>query len=260
MKISQRTFLISGGSSGLGLATAQMLTSSGGLVVVLDRSPPSTSLTDDNLFKYIQCDVTSTSSTQQAIHQAVQWSKERDAPIGGIITCAGIARFSKIISSRGIPHDRGLWESVIDINVTGTFNLIRLALPHLLKVKPEGDDRERGIVVMVASVAAEEGVTGQAAYAASKGAIRSMVLPLARDLSRYGVRVVSIAPAGFNTPMTGGVNHIEAEEILNNSTLFPKRLGQADEFAQTIRWCLECPYVNGETIRLTGGGRVYAKL
>ena len=163
--------------------------------------------------------------------------------------------------------------------MTGTFNLTRIACKYLVKVPPERPDGERGVVVMVASSAAVrprfiprstlsdaipfvsqfEGQTGQTAYAATKGALVSMTLPMARDLERFGIRVVTVAPGAFITPMMN-VTTKRVQESISRDLLFPRRMGQPNEFAQTVKWILECPYVNGETIRLSGGSRLPGKL
>jgi NAD(P)-dependent dehydrogenase (short-subunit alcohol dehydrogenase family) len=174
-----------------------------------------------------------------------------------------------------------VWNLAIDINLTGTFNLTRIACKHLVKVPTEGPDGERGVVVMVASSAAVrscstplffflfsstdtstsqfEAQPGQVAYAAAKGALVSMTLPMARDLERYGIRIVTIAPGAFITPMTSVMSK-KTQESVSRDLLFPRRMGEPREFAQTVKWILECPYVNGETIRLSGGSRLPGKL
>ena len=168
----------------------------------------------------------------------------------------------------------------MDVNLTGTFNLTRITCKHLITVPPEGPDGERGVVVMVASSAAVrwcplffslrlirhsftttqfEAQPGQVAYAATKGALVSMTLPMARDLERYGIRVVTIAPGAFITPMMSLMNS-KTQRSLSRNLLFPRRMGDPREFGQTVKWILECPYVNGETVRLSGGSRLPAKL
>jgi len=153
-----------------------------------------------------------------------------------------------------------IWDFTIAVNLTGSFNLTRLVLEHLVKVDPEsGTDGERGVVIFVSSAAAFEGQPGQTAYAATKGALGSMTLPLSRDLARHAIRVVTIAPGVFDSSMTVNLP-VKTRKSLENDLVYPKRFGQPDEFARTLRWILDCPYVNGETIRLSGAGRLPGKL
>lgn len=179
------------------------------------------------------------------------------------------------MNSNGEPHSLDLWKFALDVNLTGTFNLTRLALRHLIKVEPEQPDGERGVIIMVASAAAVsrfimcpglsficlqfEGQPGQVAYSATKGAIRSMTLPLSRDLSRYGVRVLTIAPSIFASSMTDNFPD-KTRASLERELQFPRRFGAAPEFAQTVKWILECGFVNGETIRLSGASRMPGRL
>jgi len=166
-----------------------------------------------------------------------------------------------MIDKTGKPHGTDVWDLTMGVNVAGTFHLTRLALEHLVHVKPEDTaDGERGVIILVASEAAFEGQPGQTAYAASKGAVRSMTLPMARDLARHHVRVACIAPGPFATPLTGGLSTKVQSALNSAAVLYPKRFGTPGEFAKTVRWILDCAYVNGETIRLTGGGRVPAFL
>lgn len=147
------------------------------------------------------------------------------------------------------------------VNLTGSFNLTRLVLEHLIKVDPEpGSDGERGVVIFVSSAAAFEGQPGQTAYAATKGALRSMTLPMARDLARHAIRVVTVAPGVFDSSMTANFPVKARRSLENEGIVYPKRFGQPEEFSRTVRWILDCPYVNGETIRLSGAGRLPGKL
>ncbi|KAJ3786490.1 3-hydroxy-acyl-CoA-dehydrogenase [Lentinula aff. detonsa] len=285
MKISNRTFVVSGGSSGLGLATVRDLLQGNAYVAVLDLSSvPSDLIADEgssnNIQKrrllYIKMDVTQEDQVESAVDRVVEWSKSTGAHLGGVINGAGIAAAELTINRRGQPHSTRTWDRVLAVNLTGTFHLTRLVAKHLVTVpreyqllQTEGaageskgaegmeeSDGERGVIVMIASTVAYEGQAGQIAYAASKGAIRSMTLPMARDMSRYGVRVVSIAPGPFKTPMTGQFSQSMTSRLEKEAVLFPKRYGTPEEFAATVRWILECAYVNGETLKLTGGTRV----
>ncbi|TFK69300.1 3-hydroxy-acyl-CoA-dehydrogenase [Pluteus cervinus] len=263
MKVENRTFVVSGGSSGLGLATVLDLLKSSYLAII-DRNPPDPDLLPPSpRIKFFQTDITNLSQIQSSVSSVISWSQETNAPIGGIINCAGVASGQKIIDANNTAHPLDLWEFVLKVNVTGTFNLTRLVLEHMVvNVKPEegNPDGERGVVIMVSSAAAFEGQPGQTAYSASKGAILSMTLPMARDLSRHAIRVVTIAPGVFDSNMTLGLNQKTRRSLENEGIVYPRRFGQPVEFAQTVRWILECPYVNGETIRLSGGGRLPGKL
>lgn len=181
----------------------------------------------------------------------------------------------QVLDIHGEPHSLDLWNFAIGVNLTGTFNLTRLTCKHLAQTEPEGPDGERGVVIMVASSAAVsplsplprtsltaprppsqfEGQPGQAAYSASKGALVSMTLPLARDLARHGIRVVTLAPGAFASAMTDKMP-LKTRASLERELTFPRRFGSAEEFAGTVKWVVECPYVNGETIRLSGASRL----
>ncbi|KAJ3813476.1 3-hydroxy-acyl-CoA-dehydrogenase [Lentinula aff. lateritia] len=267
----------------LGLATVQELLRCDAYVAVLDLSPISAELVSDDASQnsrvlYIETDVTQEDRVESAVARVVEWTKSTGAHLGGVINGAGIAVAELTINRRGEPHSTRTWDRVLGINLTGTFYLTRLVAKHLVTVPREYEleeiasereeeammmkesDGERGVIVMIASTVAYEGQAGQIAYAASKGAIRSMTLPMARDMSRYGVRVVTIAPGPFKTPMTGQFSQSMTDRLEKEAVLFPRRYGMPEEFAATVRWILECPYVNGETFKLTGGARVPAML
>ncbi|KAJ6617027.1 3-hydroxyacyl-CoA dehydrogenase [Mycena sp. CBHHK59/15] len=260
MKISGRTFIVSGGSSGLGLATVKDLVSSNVFVSIVDRSPPPEDFATSQI-KFFETDITKLEQIEKAVDGTVEWANKIGKPLGGIINCAGVGTAAKIIDAHNEPHSLDLWDVTLAVNLTGTFNLTRLALRHMVKVAPEdGPDGERGVVVLVSSAAAFEGQPGQTAYAATKGAVRSMALPLARDLARHAVRVVTVAPGVFASNMTAHFPEKTRRSLEGDGIVYPRRFGQPHEFAQTVRWILECPYVNGETIRLSGAGRLPGKL
>ncbi|KAG6910068.1 hypothetical protein DXG01_013518 [Tephrocybe rancida] len=261
MKIENRTFIISGGSSGLGLAAAQDFLDGGAYIAVLDVSPLPAALPPSNRCLFLRTDLRELTQIEDAVKRVVTWTQETGAELGGVVNSAGLGRNELMINAKGKPHGTDLWDLTMDINAAGSFNLTRLALEHLVQVRPEDTpDGERGVIILVASEAAFEGQPGQTVYAASKGAIRSMTLPMARDLARHHVRVVTIAPGPFTTPLTGILSTRVQGALNTNAVLYPKRFGTPGEFAKTVRWALECAYVNGETIRLTGGGRVPAFL
>jgi len=261
MKIADRTFIVSGGSSGLGLATAHnLLNEPNAYISIIDRSPAPAELLSNPHVKYFQTDITKVDQIERAVEETVNWTKETHARLGGVVNCAGVGVASKIIDANNQPHDLDLWDFVLAVNLTGSFNLTRLALKHLIHVPPEdGEDGERGVVILVSSAAAFEGQQGQVAYSASKGALRSMTLPLAGDLSRHAIRVVTIAPGIFDSPMVANMSE-RVRRVAKASTVYPRRLGRGEEFAKTVRWILECPYINGECIRVSAGGRLPAML
>ncbi|KAK7033900.1 hypothetical protein VNI00_012524 [Paramarasmius palmivorus] len=239
MKVENRTFVVSGGSSGLGLATVQYLVEAKAFVSILDRSPPPPDLASSQI-RFFQVDITKVDEIEKAVEETVAWAKETGAALAGVINSAGVGVAAKMIDAHNQPHSLDLWDFVLAVNLTGSFNLTRLVLKHLVHVEPEpGKDGERGVIIFVSSSAAYEGQPGQVAYSASKGAIRSMTLPLARDLGRHRIRVMTIAPSAFSSS-------------LENDVVFPKRFGEPQEFAQTVKWILECGYLNGETVRLSG--------
>jgi NAD(P)-dependent dehydrogenase (short-subunit alcohol dehydrogenase family) len=261
MKIENRTFIVSGGSSGLGLASVHDFLSKGAYLVVLDQSPlPSNENFSASRVKFLKVDITNVKEIEDAVEASVTWTKQTGAALGGVINCAGVGVAGKIIDSKNEPHSLELWDFVLAVNLTGTFNLTRLALKHLVHVPPVGPDGERGVIVLVSSAAAFEGQPGQTAYAATKGALRSMALPMARDLARHGIRVVSVAPGAFETSMTASLPTKAQKSLIGEGVVFPRRFGRAEEFAETVRWVVECGYVNGETVRLSGAGRLPAKL
>ncbi|KAK6526727.1 hypothetical protein TWF281_009929 [Arthrobotrys megalospora] len=263
MKIENRTFIISGGASGLGRATTLDIVAKGGNVAILDLNETLAkeviaASTSSSKVKFFETDVTNTDQIAASVKSAAEWAVSSKAPLGGIIAAAGVANPSLIYGRQG-PLDLDGFKFVMDINVTGTVDLVRNGLEYLTKVEPEGPDGERGIIIMVASAAAYEGQSGQVAYSASKGAVVSMTLPMARDLSRYGVRVMTLAPSMFDSPMTERMS-AKVKESLTRSMEFPKRPGKPHEFSQVAIACIESSMLNGEIIRLDGASRMPARL
>ncbi|KAJ7233090.1 3-hydroxyacyl-CoA dehydrogenase [Mycena rebaudengoi] len=260
MKVENRTFIVSGGSSGLGLATVLALVDAGARVVIVDRTTPSDTFPADAVH-FVRTDITRVDEVASAVEAAVAWTAQTKCALGGVINCAGIGINEQIIDGQGKLHSAANWDLHLAVNLTGTFHLTRLALAHLVRVPPEeGADGERGVVILVSSTAAYEGMAATVAYAATKGAIRSLTLPMARDLSRFGVRVVTIAPGPFVTPLTGRWTPKVEDGMTRKSLLYPRRYGEPNEFAETVKWVLQCAYVNGESIKLTAGGRLPARL
>ncbi|KAL5453442.1 hypothetical protein PMIN06_005479 [Paraphaeosphaeria minitans] len=262
MKIANRTFIISGGASGLGLATARDLHAHGAYVSLLDLNSDAGSEIVSELgarANFFEVDVSDTDAIEIAITGTVAWVKETGKPIGGVVAAAGVGLPGLIIDKKNEPLSISSIDFVLNINLRGTLDLIRQALPHMTTAQPDGPDGERGVIIMVASSAAFDGQMGQVAYAASKGAVASLTLPLARDLSKYGIRTVTIAPALFESNMTKLLSG-KVKESLENAMEFPKRAGQAPEFARTVRDSIENSMLNGTVIRLDGAMRMPARL
>jgi NAD(P)-dependent dehydrogenase (short-subunit alcohol dehydrogenase family) len=252
MKIDGSTFLVTGGASGLGRATVERLLAHGGRVAILDLersagAQVATELGPHALFT--PCDVTRADEVGAAIDAAVQ----RFGPIHGLVNCAGVAIAEKAYGKRG-PHDLGSFTFVIQVNLIGTFNCIRLGAARMAQNAPR-EDGERGVIVNTASVAAFDGQIGQAAYSASKGGIVGMTLPIARDLAEVGIRVCTIAPGLFDTPLMGMLPE-PARQSLARQVPFPSRLGRPPEYAALACHIIENPMLNGETIRLDGAIRM----
>ncbi len=253
MRIEGKTALITGGASGLGAASARMIVEAGGRVVVADlKSGPD--LGHSAIF--IPTDVTDPAAMQAAVTAAV----ERFGALHILVNCAGIGLAARVVSKDGpMPLDR--FTRIIGVNLIGTFNALRLAAAAMINNCPPAspdDDGERGVIVNTASVAAFDGQIGQAAYSASKGGIVGMTLPVARELAQHGIRVMTIAPGLFDTPLLAGLPE-SARLSLGQSVPFPQRLGRPDEYAQLARQIIENSMLNGTVIRLDGAIRMAAK-
>ena len=243
MEILGRTFLVTGGGSGLGLATARVLAGAGASVVAADlRGEPASGI------RFVETDVTDEESVGAAVEAALE-----SGPLHGVVNCAGVAIAEKVVGRDG-PHSLDSFTKVIQVNLVGTFNVIRLAAAAMVGNEPD-EEGGRGVVVNTASVAAFDGQIGQAAYAASKGGVASMTLPLAREFARSGIRVVTIAPGLFDTPMMAGLPE-EARASLGAQVPFPSRLGRPEEYAALVRHIVENDLLNGEVIRLDGAIRM----
>ena len=255
MEIKNSTFVVTGGSSGLGAATVEMVVAAGGNAIIADVNKAQGEALAGKLGKqarYVECDVTREDHGKAVMAAALK-------EFGGLqvlVNCAGIAIGEKTVGKEG-PHSLEKFSRVIAINLIGTFNMIRLAADAMSKLPPNAAG-ERGVIVNTASVAAFDGQMGQAAYSASKGGIVGMTLPIARDLSRYGIRVMTIAPGIFETPMLLGMPQ-EVQDALGKMVPFPSRLGRPKEYAQLVRHIAENEMLNGEVIRLDGAIRMQPK-
>jgi NAD(P)-dependent dehydrogenase (short-subunit alcohol dehydrogenase family) len=250
MDISGHAVLISGGGSGLGRATAQLLAKAGARVAVLDINEAAAAAVAKEVGGFaVACDVTNAANTGKAVAAA----RERHGPARLAVACAGIGTAGRIVGRDG-PLALDEFRRTVEVNLIGSFNLLRLAAADMTNLDPLADG-ERGLIVLTASVAAFEGQIGQAAYAASKGGIVGLTLPAARELARYGVRVVAIAPGIFATPMLAGLPQ-NAQDSLAASVPFPARLGRPEEYAQTVLDLCRNLMINGSVIRLDGALRM----
>jgi NAD(P)-dependent dehydrogenase (short-subunit alcohol dehydrogenase family) len=253
MHIQDKVFMVSGAASGLGAATARMLAQAGARLMLVDLNADGLRAQAAELgAECAVVDITQADAAQAAVTQALQ----RFGELHGLVNCAGVVAGEKILGKQGA-HSLENFSRIININLIGTFNLLRLAAEAIAESAPNAEG-ERGVIINTASVAAFDGQVGQAAYAASKGAVASMTLPAARELARYGIRVMTIAPGIFETPMMAGMTD-EVRAALSADVPFPPRLGKPDEYAALVRHIIENSMLNGEVIRLDGALRMAAK-
>lgn len=254
MHIESRTFLITGAASGLGAACAECLIASGGRVVLCDLSDAIDPLAErlGEAAIAVHADITSGEQMQLAVEAAVAHGGEPG--LAGVIHCAGVVSVAKLVDRHGQPADLESYAHTIQVNLVGTFNVMRLAAAAMAK-NAAGEDGERGVIINTASVAAFDGQVGQCAYSASKAGVIGMSLPAARELARHGIRVMAIAPGVFETPMMGDIPD-DAVAALEQAVPFPKRLGKPLEYARLAEQIIVNPMLNGETIRLDGGIRM----
>ncbi|MEQ1575175.1 MAG: 3-hydroxyacyl-CoA dehydrogenase [Vicinamibacterales bacterium] len=255
MHLAGKTVLVSGGASGLGGATAELIVAGGGRVVILDINEEAGQAMEARLgpaARFVRADVTSSDDVRRAVDE----TRKTFGPLHGAVCAAGIAVAERVLPKEG-PQPLDHFARVVEINLIGTFNVIRLAAAAMATNEPS-EGGERGVIVTTASVAAFEGQIGQAAYAASKGGIVAMTLPIAREFARMGVRVMTIAPGTFDTPLLAGLPE-EARQSLGQQVPFPPRLGRPMEYAALVRHIFENEMLNGEVIRLDGAIRMAPK-
>jgi NAD(P)-dependent dehydrogenase (short-subunit alcohol dehydrogenase family) len=255
MRIENATFVVTGGASGLGAGCVRLFAEAGAKVVVADLNRPAGEELVARLqgrARFVAVDVTKTDDVRSAIDAATR----EFGGLHGVVHCAGILHAERVAGKQG-PHDLDAFRRTIEVNLVGTFNVIRLAAAAMTHNEPNADG-ERGVIITTASVSAFEGQIGQAAYAASKAGVAGLTLPVARELARFGIRVVSIAPGVFHTAMFDTLAP-EQQQGLASQVPFPPRLGRPDEFASLARHIVENPMLNGEVIRLDGALRLAAK-
>ena len=252
MQIQNNVFIITGGASGLGAATARMITEAGGKVVLADvQVDAGTALAAELGGQFVKCDVTSEEDGKAVVAAAVAMGTLR-----GLVNCAGVAPAVKTVGKVG-PHPLDVFQRAVNINLVGTFNMARLAA-EAMGTSEGAEYGERGVIINTASVAAYDGQIGQAAYGSSKAAVVGLTLPMARDLARSGIRVMTIAPGIFETPMLMGMPQ-EVRDSLGKMVPFPPRLGMPKEYAHLAKAIIENVMLNGETIRLDGAIRMQPK-
>jgi len=256
MKMTNKIALVTGGASGLGEATVINIIENGGKAVILDLSQEKANAIiekygNENVL-FVPTNVTKEEEVRHAIDQAV----ERFGEFQILVNCAGIGGASKVLN-KGVAHDLGIFQKVIEVNLVGTFNVIRLAVEKMSLNEPD-EKGERGVIVNTASVAAFDGQIGQVAYSASKGGLVGMTLPIARELARYGIRCMTIAPGLFETPLFAAASD-KVREALGAMVPFPQRLGYPEEYAQLVQGIVENTMLNGEVIRLDGAIRMQPK-
>ena len=252
MQVGESTFFITGGGSGLGAATARLLVENGAHVALADVDEEAGEQMASQIgsgAEFVRTDVTDEESVQDALDSVV----EIFGSLNGAVNCAGIGPAAKVVGKKGV-HDLGLFTKTVEINLVGTFNVIRFAAVRLAE-NELGEDGERGVIINTASVAAYDGQIGQAAYAASKGGVVALTLPVARELASSGIRVVTIAPGIFETPMLAALPE-DAKESLGEQVPFPPRLGRPEEYAALAKHIVENQMLNGEVIRLDGAIRM----
>lgn len=253
MHIQDKVFMVSGAASGLGAATARMLARAGARLMLVDLNAEALKAQASELEAgYAVADITQADAAQAAVDMAMTSYGE----LHGLVNCAGVVAGEKILGKQGA-HGLDSFSRIININLIGTFNLLRLAAEAIAKSNANAEG-ERGVIINTASVAAFDGQVGQAAYAASKGAVASLTLPAARELARYGIRVMTIAPGIFETPMMAGMSD-EVRAALSADVPFPPRLGKPEEYAALVRHIIENSMLNGEVIRLDGALRMAAR-
>ena len=255
MHIANKNFIVSGAASGLGAATAEMLIEAGAQVMLVDLNAEAVAAKAQALgpkARYAVADISQEVAAKAAVDAAV----EAFGSIHGLVNCAGVVGAEKILGKQG-PHGLDSFSRVININLVGSFNLLRLVAAAMAETEA-GAEGERGVIINTASIAAYDGQIGQAAYAASKGAIASLTLPAARELARFGIRVMTIAPGIFETPMMAGMPQ-EVRDSLAAGVPYPPRLGRPQEYAALARHIIENSMLNGEVIRLDGALRMAAK-
>lgn len=257
MELKGKTALVTGGASGLGEATVREFAAKGANVVIVDLNDERGEAVAKELGDAVIYQPTNVTD-DKAVESVMQLAKEKFGGLHIVVNCAGLATPAKVLDREGkrIPMDH--FRKIVDVNLVGTFNILSAAAEVMITNAPEGEDEERGVIINTASVAAFEGQIGQAAYSASKGGVAGITLPIARELARYGIRVMTIAPGFIHTPLFDGLPE-KAVESLKEQVVYPKRLGKPSEYAKLASNIVEHSYLNGETIRMDAAARMAPK-
>lgn len=258
MEVAGKVALVTGAGSGLGRATALRLAARGASVVAMDLRPQALQTLHGQVPAERMLALEGSVADAAQVAQAVEGAVSRFGALHIVVNCAGVADAAKTVSSKGQPFALETWEKVIAINLTGTFNVIRLAAAAMVRQSADAGG-ERGVIVNTSSGAAWQGQMGQAAYSASKAGVIGLTLPVARDLAEHGIRVVTIAPGLFDTGMVAGLPQPVTQSIVERMVLFPRRLGRPEEFATLVQVIVENAYLNATTIDLDAGTRLSAR-
>jgi 3-hydroxyacyl-CoA dehydrogenase/3-hydroxy-2-methylbutyryl-CoA dehydrogenase len=258
MQIKGRTAIVTGGASGIGLGVCREFVSRGGRVAIFDLQAERAQEVVAELGQANAIAVTVDVADEQSVQAGLARAREVFGAVHVAVNCAGVPFAAKTVDREGKPFPLELWNRVMAVNLTGTFNVLRLAAAMMIRNAPDGDFGERGVIVNIASGAAFDGQMGQAAYAASKAGVVGMALPIARDLAEHGIRVMTVAPGLFETPMVAGVPD-KLREALLRMVLYPRRMGEPAEAGAMVCAIVEIPYLNAECIRLDAGARMAAR-
>lgn len=258
MQLKDKLFVVTGAGSGLGEASARALHDGGAYIAVLDRDTASGEAICKELgsrAKFFFADLADDIGTEKAVQESIVWSTDIGKPMSGVVNCAGIGFAGKIVGRDNKPFDLEAFKFVLQINLIGTYNVSRLVAAHMCSIPEDQVTGERGCIVMVSSAAGRDGQTGQTPYSASKGGVNGLTLPMARDLARHKIRVVTVAPTLFSTRM-GENTPSKAAAALQSMLEFPNRFGNAAEFGHFVKSMIENTYANGEVYTLSGGSRL----
>lgn len=256
--VSNRLYVVTGAASGLGEASARALHAAGAYVAILDRDKeggPAIVKELGERASFYYADMADDAGVESAINEVIAYSQKIKIPINGAVNCAGIGFAGRIVGRDNKPFDLEAFKYVLQINLIGTYNVTRLVAAHMCSLEPDSENGERGAIILVSSAAGKEGQTGQSPYSASKGAVNSLAIVLARDLARHQIRVVTIAPTLFDTNM-GRQTSDKTRAALTKYLEHPNRYGNADEFGHLVKAMIENTYMNGEIIPITGASRL----